>query len=79
MSDVTGQLSMAAKLRLFTPSYLDILYPVLQQDLNATPHSTEELIEEGEILNSVLIQQMGQAWKCPTTGSQRSELFHSTR
>lgn len=69
---------MAAKFQQFMQSYLDILYPVLQQDLNATPHSTEELIEEREILNSVLIQQMGQAWKCPTTGSQRSELFHST-
>ncbi|KAF3838636.1 hypothetical protein F7725_010404 [Dissostichus mawsoni] len=30
----------------------------MQEDLNATSHSTEELIEKRQILNSVLIQQM---------------------
>ena len=36
---------------------------MLQEDLNATSHSTEELIEERQILNSVLIQQVSQPWK----------------
>lgn len=55
------------------PSHLYILYPVLQKDLDAAPHSTEELVEKSQILNPVLIQQMSQAWKVPTTG-RRSEL-----
>lgn len=36
---------------------------MLQEDLNATSHSTEELIEKRQILNSVLIQQVSQPWK----------------
>lgn len=55
--------------RLLRLQYLYILYPVLQQHLNATSHSTEELIEKRQILNSVLIQQMSQPW----TESRRSE------
>lgn len=55
------------------PSYLYVLYPVLQEDLNTTSHSTEQLIEKRQILNSVLIQQVSQPWKF-STESQRSEV-----
>lgn len=51
---------------------------MLQQDLNTASHSTEELIEKRQILNSVLIQQVSQPWKLQTTESQRSELFQHT-
>lgn len=46
---------------------------MLQKDLDTAPHSTEELVEKSQILNPVLIQQMSQTWKVPTTG-RRSEL-----
>lgn len=46
---------------------------MLQKDLDTAPHSAEELVEKSQILNPVLIQQMSQAWKVPTTG-RRSEL-----
>lgn len=55
------------------PPYLDVLYPVLQEDLDAAPHSTEELVQKRQILNSVLVQQMSQPWRTTTTG-RRSEL-----
>lgn len=42
------------------PLYLYIFYPVLQQHLNATPHSTEELVEKRKVLYSVLVQEMSQ-------------------
>lgn len=45
------------------PPYLDVFYPVLQKDLDAAPHSIEELVEKRQILNSVLIQQMSQPWR----------------
>lgn len=46
---------------------------MLQKNLDTASHSTEELVEKSQILNPVLIQQMSQAWKVPTTG-RRSEL-----
>lgn len=55
------------------PVYLDVLYPVLQKDLDAAAHSTEELVEKRQILNSVLIQQMSQPWRMTTAGG-RSEM-----
>lgn len=61
--------------QLLRLSYLYILYPVLQQHLNTTSHSTEELIEKRQILNSVLVQQMSQPWKFPT--NSKSEVRSS--
>lgn len=47
---------------------------MLQEHANATTHSTEELIEERQILNSVLIQQVGQTCKFQITARGQSRL-----
>lgn len=47
---------------------------MLQEHANATTHSTEELIEERQILNSVLIQQVGQTYKFQITARGQSRL-----
>lgn len=48
---------------------------MLQEDLDTTSHSTEELIEKRQILNSVLIEQVSQTCEFQTAESQRSELL----
>lgn len=53
------------------PSHLYIFYPVLQQHLNATPYSTEELIQKREVQNSVLVQKMSQT--CRSVQEHRSD------
>jgi len=42
-------------------AHLYVLNPMLQQNLNASSHTTEELIQQRQILNTVLIQQVIQA------------------
>lgn len=65
--------------RFYLHSYLYVFYPVLQEDLHATSHSTEELIEKRQILNSVLIQQVSQTWKFPTRKIRNQAAFKLSR
>ncbi len=44
------------------PAHLDVLDPVLQKHLHASPHTIEELVQQRQILNTVLIQQVIQTY-----------------
>lgn len=53
-----------------SPTHLDVLAPVLQQDLLPTLHAAEQLVHLGEVGHSVLVQQLVEP--CDGTASVRA-------
>lgn len=54
--------------------YLDIIPPELQQLVKSSVHFTEELVEEGQLRNTILIQQIAQT--CHQNAKERVITFH---